>query len=211
MASVIYGGNRELDLFISGEPHPATMQFMKSQAVALGQYIQNTGSTFAQQTLQVFNDFRSEDALRYARTALSRVKSYFQDDNIREIFELADFQNANSKMQRFIMSEETLRRMYHAGRCSGFAGQYVDPFPGQVGQDDYNWRRVMDGVMVEIPESPEFPEGSWKIQVFSEELLAGDRKLGILEQENILSTWERQRYLLKNFLDDISSLDGEML
>lgn len=210
MATVIYGGNRELNLFLHGEPHQASLQFMRNQAAQIGQYIQQTGSQFAQTAIDVFENFYSDTALRHARVALAKVKTFFNDDKICELQSLSDFQNATSIMQRYVMSQPDFRKMYHDGRCSGYEGSYVDMFPGQVGEDDYNYRRVMNGIMqMEEPTEDEEHPG-WHITVYSEELLPGDRELVIIEQVPILSSWGHQKYLLANFLDDLSSQTGEL-
>lgn len=212
MATVIYGGSRELNFLLSGEPHQGTLNYLRQQTERVAQYVQNTGSEWAQRAVDTFNYFSSDDALRHARAALSKVGSYFQSDVIKELTTLSDFQNATPLMQRFIMSEPTIRRMYHKGMCEGYreAG-YVDPFPKRIGEDDYNWRRVHDGRIEMLPVSEEDPEGSWCVTTYFEELHEGDKDLTLLEQDAIISSWNNLKYHLANGLDDPVSSTGGML
>ena len=211
MASVIYGGERELNLFTAGEPHPSMLQYMRDQANQLGSYIQNTGNAVAQNVLTAYETYYSDDALRHARTALSKVKSYFQEDKISELESIYDIQQAGVVMQRYIMSEPTLRQLYHDGRCNGFSGSYIDPFPGQIGDQDYNYRRVVNGVLNLSEPTEAAPEGNWKFEIFVEELMEGDRELALHEQSAIINTWERNRYSLAHSLMDPTSKDGDLL
>lgn len=211
MASVIYGGERELNLYTAGEPHPSLLQYMREQADYLGQYIQQTGSTFAQNVLNTYQSFHSDEALRYARAGLARVKSYFQSDKIRELESIYDIQQASPIMQRYLMSQPDLRHMYNQGRCYGYEGTYVDPNPGKIGGDDYNYRRVMNGMLVQTPTTEEMPYGSWKFVTYIEDLMEGDRELDISEQVPIISTWQRIKYSLANSVIDPSSPMGDLL
>lgn len=211
MATVIHGGERELNLFTAGEPHPSMLQYMRNQAQEIGQYIQNTGNTFAQNVLTAYDTYYSDGALRHARVALSKVKSYFQEDKISELETIYDVQQAGPIMQRWVMTDPVIRKLYHEGRCSGYAGSYVDPFPGMIGEQDYNYRRVMDGMMVLSKPTEQEPDGNWKFEIYAEELLEGDVHLALHQQSAIMSTWERNRYALAHSLMDPTSKDGDML
>lgn len=211
MATVLYGGERELNLFTAGEPHPSMLQYMRDTAQQIGQYVQQTGSQFAQGVLTAYESYYSDGALRHARAALSKVKSYFQADKITMLNSVYDIQQAQPIMQRYIMAEPTLRQMYHDGRCNGYQGSYVDPFPGMIGEQDYNYRRVMNGILVETPKTDDEPHGNWQFNVYVDELMEGDRELEIHEQRDIMETWRAVRFSLAHSLLDPSSPSGEML
>lgn len=211
MATVLYGGERELNLFTAGEPHPAMLQYMREQANMLSNYIAQTGNTFVQGALQTYENFYSDEALRHARAALSKVKGLFRPDAIMELESIYDVQQAGPLMQRYVMAEPTLRQMYHDGRCNGYQGTYVDPFPGQIGDSDYNYRRVMNGLLVETPATEEAPDGDSEFVIYVEELMDGDRELELHEQVAITSTWERIRYSLANSMIDPTSPTGDTL
>lgn len=208
MPTVLYGGERELNLFTAGEPHPAMLQYMREQAQAVNNYIQQTGNTFAQGVVQTYENFYSDDALRHARAALAKVGSYFQADKIVELKSIYDIQQAQPIMQRYIMADPIVAEMYHQGRCEGYG--YQDPFPGQVGEANYNYRRVMNGIMVETPATAEEPE-DWAFHIYSEDLMEGDRELDLHEQKAVISTWKRIRYSLAHSMVDPTSKTGEML
>lgn len=211
MATVIYGGSRELNLLVSGEPHQDTLSYLSYQADRIAQYAQQTGSQWAQRAVESFNYFSSHDSLRHARAALQKVKSYFQSDIIRELRTIEDFQTATPLMQRFLMADPWARKMYHAGRIEGYAGSYVDPYPGVRGIDDYNYRRVMDGRVQMVAPTEEDPEGTWFIEEYWGDLQEGDVDLTLGQQNAILSSWRQARYLVLTGLDDPYSSTGGKL
>lgn len=209
MATVLYGGERELNLFTAGEPHPSMLQYMRETAGVIGNYIQQTGNTFAQGVVHTYENYFSDPALRHARAALSKVKSYFQSDKITELESIYDIQQAQPVMQRYIMANPTLGEMYYQGRCEGYG--YVDPFAGQYGEANYNYRRVMNGLLVQTPITDDAPEGNWAFNIYVEELMEGDRELDLHEQTAITETWAKIRFSLANSLVDPTSPSGNML
>lgn len=211
MATFIGGGELELNMFTAGEPHPSMLNFLRQQTQQLGQYIQQTGNTFAQNAYNAYETYYSDGALRNARVALSKVKSYFREDTIRELASVYDIQQAGLVMQRYLMSQPDLRELYNAGRCNGYNGTYYDPSPGMIGERDYNYRRAVNGLMQLTEPTEEDPDGNWKFEIFSEELHEGDRELDLHEQIAISNTWDRIKYSLAHSLLDPSSPSGDML
>jgi hypothetical protein len=211
MATVLHGGELELSRFMGGEPRESTLRYIRNQAAAIGEYAKRTGSRFAEDIVRTYDSFYSDEALSRARVALSRVKSYFKEDRIEDLINVHDMQQAGSQMQRFMMSNPLWRELYHQGRCNGFAGKYVDPNPGKIGDDDYNYRRVMDGIIVLDAPSEENPEGGWHFNCYIDELHEDDRDLDLHEQLTIQRVWKRMEYAARNGLFDITNQDGGML
>lgn len=209
MASVFYGGEAELNLLTAGEPHPSMLQYVREQAQVIGAYIQRTGHTFAQGVLDSYNSFYSDEALHRARVGVTRVQSYFQADVIRALTSVYDIQQASPVMQRYILAEPTLGKLYDQGRCEGYG--VPNPFPNQYGENNYNWRRVMDGIAQIEPPTEAHPEGTHKFEIFIEELMEGDRNLIVQEQKAIIHTWHNHRYALAHSMMDPSSKSGNML
>jgi hypothetical protein len=208
MATAFYGGEAELNLFTAGEPHPSMLQYVREQAQVIGGYIQRTGHQFAQGVVDAYQSFYSDEAIHRARVGISRVKSYFQEDRIVQLTSIYDIQQAAPVMQRYIMAEPSLAKMYDQGRCEGYG--YTNPFPNQYGDDNYNYRRVMNGMVQMVPGDEDTPHG-WKAEIYIEELMEGDRELILPEQVAVTNTWKAVRYALAHSMSDPTSKSGEML
>jgi hypothetical protein len=92
-------------------------------------------------------------------------------------------------------------------RLSGWQGMYENPFPGQFREQNYNWRRVMNGVM----QIDEDPNGSFFFQSWDETLMAGDRELELYEQRDILNSWPALELFITRAMEDPSSRDAGYL
>jgi len=193
MAQVISGGEQGFNALAYGMPHPGTIEFLQGQMSNLTQRLQGAQDIFMQHAQQVYDQFYSSDALRIARAALRHVDTMWQSDSIQLLSEIGQFQNAPLSMIPYIMAEPTTRALYHAQRIDGYSEEYVDIEPGLVGEQHYHYRRVMDGVIVmNEDDSPNARE--WYADTFTDELIEGDEDLTIVDQNDILNSWQHQRY-----------------
>lgn len=208
MANIVYGDTMAFDALAYGEKHPGTLQYLHSQVAQLPQISQtltDAGRAFMSNAQEIFDQYNSAEALRLARAAINKASSLFQSNTIRPMFVIAELQNAPLIMQRFIMAEPLTRQLFHEQRIDGFSGTYVDLQPGAVGEDHYDYRRVMDGVLVDDDEN------DWKVTTYLDDLAEGDRDLTFDEKIDILSTWDWVRAYLKHGEDDPTSSSGGKL
>ncbi len=81
----------------------------------------------------------------------------------------------------------------------------MDTDPGCVGEDQYDYRRVMDGQFV-------FDEhGDWKSVQYIEQLRDGDRDRLHDEQVEIMRSWDAMDLVMAICQDDPTSTVGGML
>lgn len=212
MAQVVYGGSREYRALVSGEQHPTTVQYLRNQMSSLQSYVGESATSWAQKAFESYERFSSDNAIRLAQAALRKVTTYFQDDRIMQLDTLAQLQQAQQRMQRFIMADPYVRERYHNQMCEGYQGSYVDMWPTDSGRGHYDYDRIHDGLIVEVAPTEEDPEGSWMCYAQTdEELLPGDRRLTLAEKDMILTTQERVRFLMGTGLEDPVSSTGGML
>lgn len=100
-------------------------------------------------------------------------------------------QNANPTMQRWVMSHPETRQLYLDQNLDGYSGQYHNVFGKGVGENDYNWRRVMDSVLVH----PETSDDSY-VRRYHEDLIMGDTELNHRKKKVVLDTWNTMDLLL---------------
>lgn len=133
----------------------------------------------------------------------TRAKSAY-----RGIVNLDDFESlmlSDATMQRWIMTEPRLKRLYLDKNLAGYQGSYSN-FTGEgVGRDDYNYRRATHGMVIEDEN------GDGQVWHFDEDLIEDDRDLTFFEKSSILSTWETMREIMENTKRDFTSPSGEYL
>jgi len=102
---------------------------------------------------------------------------------------------ATGPMVRWNMACPDIRELYYSDRCCGYGENYVDINPKAVRDDDYNFRRVMDGVFHENKD------GEIIYKHYYEHLFDGDRELTPYEKFDIIDTWELMRHFVKQGID----------
>ena len=124
------------------------------------------------------------------------------DNYYTELTSFIALQNANATMQRWIMAHPDVRKLYLDQNIDGYSGSYQNVFGKEIGEDDYNYRRVMDGVMRD--------EGDITVvRQYLDDLLEGDRELNHYEKVKILHTYDAIDYLLKECKFDFTCKSDE--
>ena len=202
---VSYGDTREFNNLLYGEKDPRTISYLANQFTAVSNVLTDAGASFMSNMKSIYDSFNGSEALRIARAARNKVASVFQYDGICSLWELGKIQNASLTMQRWVMAEPSLRKMYFEQRVDGYSGTYVDANPDVIGREHYDYRRVMDGMLVVDDDGEEH------ITHYYDELLEGDRDLDITEKVDIRATWEIVADLLKYGKSDPTDVwDGKL-
>lgn len=206
---VITGGARTFSALAYQNQHPENQNYfaqkLQNFTQTFGDTVGSVAGGFMSNAADLFDKFYGSEAVRLAKAAVRKVKSIWERDDIRELFGIGEIQQAKPIMQRWIMAEPTYRQMYHDQRCDGFSNSYVDMEPGVVGEAHYDYRRVMDGLLVDDEE-----EG-WNMTHYIEDLKEGDVDLELDEQLTILSVWDVVAMHAKAGGEDPGSVYGDKL
>jgi hypothetical protein len=190
MAQVLAGGNDAFDALAYGRPHPGTMQFLETQLSHMSQSLTQAGQQFMAGAAEVYDRLNGATAMRILRAAGRAAKSIWQSEDIKALFDIGQFQHAPLVMQRWIMTEPSVRGLYHAQRCDGYSDTYVDLHPHDIGEAHYDYRRVMDGMVVMGTGEDE----GWSSTTYFEDTVADEIPLSFEDQNDILQTWEAIRW-----------------
>lgn len=195
MINVVYGGDTAFDAILYPQQNPTNDYYIQNQLAQFGSTLSDVGRNFMEASRAVYDKLNSSEAMRLAQAAIRAAKGLFHPNQIVPLETLEQLQNAQPIMQRWVMSCPEIRELYHAQRCNGYDGTYVDVSPAAIGEGDYNYRRVMDQVIVETDDD-------WYVRIYSDDLLPGDRELTTMEKVDILSTWDIVRLFVNQNKDD---------
>lgn len=189
---VINGGYDAFDALVYGNQTQNNIAYFQQQLALLPtiKTVGDIGRSFLDNAVNTYERFNGSEAMKLFRAAKAQAASLFQPEIVKSIFDIVDFQTASLTMQRWIMANPVVRTMYHDQRCDGYSDTYVDVDPGKVGKDHYDWRRVMDGVIVQTDDS-------WVANFYIEDIRQGDRLLESAEKADILSTWQIAEMFMK--------------
>lgn len=179
---VVKGGSAAYRALVFGPQNQNNQRFFDTQAANVINSGSGFGDAFIKRVQDIRETFSNSAAVQIAKAALNRTRGLFSPNVVKTLTEVPDMQNAKSVMQRWMMANPVVRGLYNQQRCDGFSDSYVDMQPGKLGENHYDYRRVMDG-MVQVTE-----EG-FHIDMYAEALLPEDEDFDFDEQRQVLRTW----------------------
>lgn len=203
---IIEGGDVAWGAVAFGEQNPININYFRNQLQHVANNLTDQAKNFYTISQQMAEKFTNSDAVKTIRNALKNAATLFQTDVIKTLYEIEDLETASLRMQRWIMSNPYVRKMYQDQKCDGYSDTYVDIYPTAIGENHYDYRRVMDGVVVVDEET-----GEDSFKIYYEDLVEGDRDLLTHEKLDILTTWEIIEMFMKKGAQDPTSQYGASL
>ena len=184
--NAIVGGDDGFNALLYPEQNINNFNYIQRQFEGFNNYIQpisDIGNSFLLETKKLYEQAKNSDSLRLARMAINQVRSLTKPNIITYLNRLEDIQTAGTAMQRWIMANPEINELYNDKRINGYSDTFIDFSEGQVGDNNYNYCRVNDGVI-------NVNEDNYKYKHYYEELLPDDRELTSYEKCDILDTWD---------------------
>jgi hypothetical protein len=200
MINLVYGGDDAFDAVVFGEQNPINTAYFQRQVQSVANTLNNAGQQFFSNVGEMFDRFNNSDVARIAKAAVRATKTLFMPNQICSIFDLGVMQQAPPVMQRWIMANPVVREAYHNQKCDGFSESYTDMSPKDIGENHYDYRRVMDGVIQEDNNGDSF------VHFYMDDLVIGDRQLTHDDKTDVLSTWSIIEMFMKACKEDPTSV-----
>ena len=204
MATFVEGGAATFDALLYGDQHPQTTQLLRQQFSNIGHHLSDAARMFVEAAQSKMEELSQGYAAQLLRSAGRAISAFWIPDEIQILESIGRMQYAPNVMRRYVMACPELRTLYHQGRVEGYGESYIDLQPGMVGADHYDYRRVMNGVVVTDPEQ----STDWQATTYIEPLRADDRELELVEQADIQATWQLLRPMLVPGEEDPTSKWG---
>ena len=178
-----------LDYMLYGDKSNVVKSYLEQQFQSLPQVFSQVGNRIYQ-AMQSSYDYLSDAAARFR--LFDRIRQAgvaVEGDYFEPLLSFESLQNATPLMQRWVMAHPQTRELYLDQNLEGYADSYHNVFGNEVGPEDYNWRRVMTGVLVEEGEDD-------CIRHYVDTLYPGDRPLEFEEKTVVRKMWGYQDLLL---------------
>lgn len=209
MANLRSGGLMGFDALSSVPPPPSTVEYMQNAW-------NNTVSRFTQTAQDMLSHvadkiapYNYQTLQQIALSVYNRVDSMWMDDRIQPLWDISHFQFAPSTMVRWLMAEPTIRQLYHDGQAEGYGESYLDTAKGQVGENHFDYRLVVDGMYYEEAED-EFSRTDYFVEA-DPNFNPDYDTLNFMEQSAILSSWNNLAAFALRRDDDPTSQFGAKL
>ena len=198
MAEIIYGGNLAFDAMMFHAPSQSTIDFMAQTSAAFQSVVTAPLQNLFTTVNSVYDRVNYSEGLRLLRAAGRAANNIWRDDMVRPLYSIGEFQHAPSSMIRFIMAQPDIRKLYHQGMCEGYGDRYTDLYPDTVGEAHYDYRRAVDGMVLEQPD------GTYRSTTYFEDVDPNE-SLDIMQQTDIMQTFNYAIYLLDVGKEDPTS------
>lgn len=202
MALLIDGDAMSFRAAAYGRPQQSTINFLQQQFNDPSRALVIADQSFMDRSREIFDSNYGEDALNRLEAVRRSLRGVWDQDVIRPLFAVEDFQNAKPLMQRWVMANPFVRKLYKEGRVEGYGDSYADHKKQGIGKDHYDYRLATSGLAVFNDED------GWAATTYGDELLEGDVRPTFLEQIDIFDTWIHAEFHFMNGTRDITSPSG---
>jgi hypothetical protein len=206
MQQLTYGASDAFNALVYGEQHPSTVEFLRSQFNNATGLLTDAARSFYERAHKTFEHFNSNAAMTFARNAIQTLTggNISGIDRIFYLSELAQLQQANLVMQRWLMANPMVRERYLDQRLDGYSDTYINIHGNDIGWRHYDFRVATNGVM-QIND-----DGDAVWTEYPEELREGDRDLTLLEQIDIRDSWNAMNVLMHLGDDPTDPTGGQL-
>jgi hypothetical protein len=190
-----------VDYVLYGDNRQTVATYLSNQLSQLPSHFNEFGNRMIETVKRTYNYLTDELLHRTIQNKAQQVSAYLDNAGIYACNSFDELQNASVSMQRWIMANPNLRKVYLAQNCDGYSNTYVNLSKTDIGQTHYDYRRVMHGIPVST-------DTGFNVHFYDEDLELGDRKLSHLEVKSILTTWETIDLILGDTKFDFTNTDA---
>ncbi len=193
--NVIQGGNvASFDMLAFPTQNPANNYYIQNQLNNISTTLTDIGRQFIEKSREIYDRVNDSDTLRIARAAIRAAQNLFHPNEIIRLQGFDELRFAQPVMQRYIMAEPVIRQKYLKQQIDGFSDTYVNVDGKDVYEEQYDYRRVMSGVIQDTVDT----EGNagWVCKHYLDENRGDDIDLTPVQKSNILATWEIARMFI---------------
>lgn len=168
------------DMILYPQQHPNNSTWVHQNLHNVNVQLTQAGTEHMLHLQQMNRKLNDESNLRNARNAIKDIQTSLKPNIILPLLSPDNLEHATPVMQRYIMACPEVRQPYQQGRLDWYNESYVDEEEGKIGEDHYDYRMAVSGVVQD--------DASYLISL--EDIREGDRELTPREQADISVTWE---------------------
>lgn len=205
MGRVVSLSSDTVHLAMFGDNSNNVARYINTQLESLGNFASNVGNSLYETLQESLNKVTSN--LRKNQIREELVGQQFQEIRFEfeELTTFRDLQLANPLMQRWVIAHPELKQHYLDQNINGYENSFVNTSGRFSGEEDYDYRLVMNGIIRTDSETNE----DYSTQYF-DPLRGDDRELEFFgEQDVILGSWNTIDHYLGNSKYDFTKVSKD--
>lgn len=199
MANVSIGSYDVFNSMVNGVQSRENLSFLEQRLGEFRDRLTDAGRRVADRARELFDSYDFEGIQRQVRAFKRKMEHRWDRNDIRPLRTIGDLQQAGLQMQRWLMANPTVRRMWQKERCDGWSRSYVDMEPGALGESHTDYKKVMNGLAQQDEE-----DNTYFVTYF-DAIEDGREELDLDQQLDIRESWSWIEHYLKQGGDDPTS------
>lgn len=199
MALLIDGDAMTFRAAAYNRPHANTLNFLQQQFDDPSRALNLANQSFMERSRTIFEENYGEVAMARMEAVRRNLRGTWDLDVIQPLVTIEALQSARPAMQRWVMANPFLRRLYKEGRISGYGESYLDHKKQGIGPDHYDYCLATNGMATYNDED------DWLATTYGIELLEGDTEPTFEEKIDISKTWAAAEFHLLFGTRDVTS------
>lgn len=205
MANVFYGAdNDEFSAFVHGVIDNESIASLKNSVYQSTSRLTESGRRFVERAQERFDSIDYDLIRRKVRSVKRKVKTYWDEDRVREITSVASMQHPGETMERWIMTIPSIRKRARAGRTAAYrkngVSKYLDYESDLPDESRSDYMILMNGI------AQTSDEGDTTYTTYYDAFVNGYEELDLSEKMDILFTGENV-FNLMNVVNGDDPLD----
>ena len=215
------GSPMTFSMMLYPEQHQRNQSYIQEKisqvSTQLGAAVSDFGAKFIERAKNLYEQAYNSQAVLAAKAAIRATKGLFHPNAIVQLDSLDDLRSAQPVMQRYLMANPIVRELYNEQRIDGYSDTYVNVHGKAIGHDHYDYRRVMDGIVVDhelqsmlTGKAVDETEPEWTSTTYIEDLLPEDRELQAMEQADMINNYRLQAIAISQLKDPTNLFGGNI-
>jgi len=198
---VLDGGDAAFNALVYPPPDHNLLNYLQQNVEHARVAMTGISDTFVNMASNMYEKFNSSEVINAGKALLFGTETHLNHNVVYPI-SYGHLNEANMIMQRYIIAEPEVNKMYHQNTCEGFQETYMDFEPENVGTERMDYRNVMNGVV----QYDDNGDGYIMHYVDSNEY----EPLDTLDKFSVLHTWDAVAYSIAVGVDPTSIDDSEL-
>ena len=196
------------NILVCPENNQNTRNYLREQFNRLGEGMSDVTKRFYQSSREKFDRLCNNRVTEMAKDALKNSLGVFHPNTILALTSLDSLRNAQAIMQRYIMAEPNIRKLYLQQRCDGYSDTYQNVHGDSIGENHYDYQRVVNGIIQESKDEDGVVRSY--MEHYSDVEYSEEDELNFNDQIRILDTWEVIRHYVLRDEDPTNILGGSL-
>ncbi len=207
MAIAIHANDDVFRAMQFGSPRSEDRSFLRDHIENVASRLGRGAEAFIEKAKARFDSFDLRALDRKLESIKRKVRYGYDDDIIRPMSSIGQYQQAGFNCQRWVMANAKVQRMRRDDRIFGYQDTFIDRYHGRVGEDNPDHCKVVNG-LVQFHE-----DGSNSFVQFSDAYDdEGREELDFAQQTTIRdSIWANLEAIIAMGRDDPTSPDNNCL